>query len=343
MIFNKIFRIFIIIVAAWIIGCVAFFLSGPAIMFLGSPSWLPLPWSDFDDFVQTPDGKVFVDIRFYQRVLCYDANGEFVASYPYPPGHPKVTGLAVNEDGHVLFRARNILYIYSSTWDLLEKFEGEDSANMYWRLKENGQPAYIKSDFVYPRVPDRVAIPGEYLFRKEGKRTTFRCMDGSQLIRGINHLKRYTAEGELVGQYSGPRLLWIFTFPFPAFLAWPLAFLFGYIHHRKQFLLKQEKTSTPKKIRKRLLLDTSITAMIFIIAAAAIVIGGSVVMFIANSLPKSNPMHFWLVPLVVIPYWITVVIIALRVWRSLLRRLSKSGPAGSEEVLKKIKKKTIHD
>jgi hypothetical protein len=83
--------------------------------------------------------------------------------------------------------------------------------------------------------------------------------------------------------------------------------------------------------------------MIFIIAAAAIVMGGSVVMIIANSLPKSNPMHFWLVPLVVIPYWITVVIIALWAWRSLLRRLNTSGPAGSEEDPKKLKKKTIQD
>ena len=330
MIFNKISRIFIIIVVAWIIGCVAFFLSGPAIIFLGAPSWLPLPWSDFDDFIQTPDGKVFVDIRFYNRVLCYDKNGEFVASYPYPPGYPKVTGLAVNEDGHVLFRSRDNLYIYSSSWNFLEKIEGDDSVRRHWRLGEDGQPVYMKINVEYPRVPDRVAKHGEYLFRSGIKRTTFTCIDGSQLVRRRNQLKRYSVEGELVGQYSGPWLLSIFTFPWPAFLAWPLAFLFAYIENKKRFLLKQDKNNTLNKVRKQLLLDTSIAAIIFIIAAAAIVMGGSVVMFIANALPKSNSMNFWLMPLVVIPYWITVVITALWIWRSLLRRLNKSSSAGSE-------------
>lgn len=236
MIVNKIFRIFIIMAVTWMIGCFAFFLSGFAITFLGAPSWLPLPWSHFRDFVQIPDGKVFVDIRFYDRVLCYDENGGFVASYPYPPGYPTVTGLAVNEDGHVLFRARDHLYIYSISWNLLEKIEGEDAVHMHWRLGEDGQPVYMKSNVGYPRVPDRVAKPGEYLFRGKNKRTSFTCMDGTRLIRVRNHLERYSSDEELVGQYSGPWLLSIFTFPWPAFLAWPLFFLFVLHKLRKEMI-----------------------------------------------------------------------------------------------------------
>ena len=328
--FNKIFRLFIIIVVIWMIGCVTSFLSGPAIIFLGAPSWLPLPWSDFDDFVQSPDGKVLVDIKFYNRVLCYGGNGEFIASYPYPPGKPKVTGLAVNGEGHVFFRARNNLYVYNNSWNLLEKVEGEFSIHRHWRLGEDGKPVYATVDIEAPKVPDRAAKPGEYLFREDSRRTMFTCKDGSRLVRERNQLKRYSAEGGLIGKYSEPWFLSIFTFPWPALLAWPIAFLFAYVENRKRFLLGQQKKSDPNKVRKRLLLDTTVTALFFIITTAAIVMGGSVVMVIANALPKSNPMHFWLVPIVVIPYWIIVIIVAFWTWRSLLRRLGEIKPADSE-------------
>ncbi|MHC4665547.1 MAG: hypothetical protein ACYS9T_06260 [Planctomycetota bacterium] len=328
MAFNRIFRVFIIIVIAWMIGCGVFFLCGMVTIYFGAPSWLPLPWSDFDDFVQSSDGKVFVDIGLYSRVLCYDENGTFIASCPYRFGGAKDVGLAVDDHGHVFFRTQHLLYTYDTSWNLLEEAEGEFYSDRHWRLGQDGKPVIATVDVKYPRVPDRVAKPGELIFSKTYKRTTFTCMDGTRLIRVRNHLNRYSTEGELVGQYSEPWLLSIFTFPWPAALAWPLGFLFAYIEIRRRFLLKEE-SNTLNTVRERLLVDTSITAVIFIIAAAAIVIGGSVVMFIANALPKSNPMHLWLVPLVVIPYWIAVVITALWAWRRLLRSLDKTRPANN--------------
>jgi hypothetical protein len=96
--------------------------------------------------------------------------------------------------------------------------------------------------------------------------------------------------------------------------------MLAYVQHKRQLLLKQEKP-----IHRQLLLDTLGTAVIFVSAAAAIVVGGSVVMFMANALPKSNPMHFWLVPLVAIPYWITVVVAALWAWGTWSERLNNTG------------------
>ena len=236
MIVNKIFRIFIIMAVTWMIGCVAFFLSGFAITFLGAPSWLPLPWSDFDDFVQSSDGKVFVAISFYSRVLCYDENGKFIASYQYPFSNARDVGLAVDDYGHVFFRTQHLIYTYDTSWNLLEKAEGKFYSDRHWRLGQDGKPIFVTVDVKYPRVPDRIAKPGELIFRKTYRRTTFTCKDGTRLIRVRNHLERYSADEELVGQYSGPWLLSIFTFPWPAFLAWPLFFLFVLHKLRKEMI-----------------------------------------------------------------------------------------------------------
>lgn len=330
MIFNKVFRIFVIIVVSWMVGCFVAFLFMPIIMLLGAPSWLPLPWSDFNDFVQSSDGKVFVSIGFYSRVLCYDESGKFIVSYPYPFGNAKDVGLAVDDYGHVFFRTQHWLYTYDTSWNLLEEDEGKFESGRNWRLGQDGKPVFVNIDVKYPRVPDRAAKPGEYIFRKTDERKIFTCLDGSQLVREGNHIKRYSVEGELVGRYSGPWLVSIFTFPWPAFLAWPLAFLFAYIENRKKYLFKQEKGNVPNILRKKLLLDVSVTAIVFTIAVAAIVIGGSVVVFIANSLPDGNPMRFWLVPIVIIPFWIIVVITALWIRRSFLDRFNINRPADND-------------
>ncbi|RKY08719.1 MAG: hypothetical protein DRP66_03930 [Planctomycetota bacterium] len=323
MTFNKISHIFIKVVLAWMVCCVISFLSGPTVIFLGSPSWLPLPWSDVGDYVQTNDGKVFVDVQFYNRVLCYDENGKFIASYPYPPGYPKVTGLAVNEEGNVLFRARDDLYIYNSSWELIEKIVGKDDVLRHWRLDENGRPYYMKNNVESPRVADSVAKPGDYLFRSIRGRRVFRCADGSKLVREGHSLKKYSVEGKLTVSYGGPWFLRIFEFPWPAILAWPLFFLLAFVSNRKKTLLKEDKSNVAEKVKKRIVSEVAITVVIAVIALAAIVFGGSLVASAANALPKGNPMGFWLVPIIVIPYWIVVFVAALWTWRSLIGRLDK--------------------
>lgn len=240
---KKVSIIFIRLIAIWMIGCFISFMSAPAIMFLGSPSWLPLPWSDLGDFIQTKDGKVFIDIQFYNRVLSYDQNGKFVASYPYPVDFLKFTGLAVDEDNNILFKARDDLYIYNSSWEQIEKIVGRDDVHWHWRLDENGRPCYMKRNGKSPTVADSIARPGDFLFRGYIKRRTFKCEDGSKLVRDGNTLIRYSAEGELVGKYGGLWPLKIFEFPLPGILAWPLFFLY-YVNKNKKTIMRQ--------IRKRL-------------------------------------------------------------------------------------------
>src|SRR4051812_44034740 len=106
------------VVVCWLGGCILSFLSGFLLTVLPIPWGLPLPWSDFNDFAETPDGRVFVSVRFYNRALCYDRSGAFLSAHRFPRG-AKDTRLAAGEDGLVYCRSRNAVYTYSPDWDLL--------------------------------------------------------------------------------------------------------------------------------------------------------------------------------------------------------------------------------
>jgi len=82
------------------------FCGGPLLMFAGCPKWLEVPWSAFGDFVETPDGRVYVEAGFYSRILCYDKNGKFIANYRYP-SNVKDTKLAASKTGLLFFRTKN--------------------------------------------------------------------------------------------------------------------------------------------------------------------------------------------------------------------------------------------
>src|SRR5262245_53266731 len=88
------------VMVCWFAGCVVSFVSGFLIALLPIPLGLPLPWSGFEDFVETPDGRVFVNLRFYNRVLCYDRSGEFLGAHRVPL-RARGTDLAAGRDGVV--------------------------------------------------------------------------------------------------------------------------------------------------------------------------------------------------------------------------------------------------
>src|SRR5262245_51266686 len=82
MVFFRVLRgLFAAVMACWMAGCILSFLSGLLLTLLPIPWGLPLPWSDFNDFAETPDGRVFVSVRFYNRALCYDRSGNFLAAH----------------------------------------------------------------------------------------------------------------------------------------------------------------------------------------------------------------------------------------------------------------------
>jgi hypothetical protein len=204
------------------------------ITFLGAPGWLPLPWSDFTSFVESADGKVFVSVGFYSRVLCYGHDGHFIASYPYPFGNAKDTELAASVDGRLFFRTQHLLYVYDSTWRRDSEFESDFRSARNWVLDEQGKPVFASGHKRDVPTVDTLAKPGDRIFAKEHRRERFVGADGTALVREGNRLLRYSATGTILTIYQAPAPLRLFTFPWPAALAWPLFFLYGILTARRK-------------------------------------------------------------------------------------------------------------
>jgi hypothetical protein len=220
-------RLILAIIAVWMLGCIVSFLSGALLSFVPIPWAGPLPWSDMGDFVETPDGKMLVELRFYNRVLCYDRDGELLAAYRLPRGS-KATQLAVDQHNLIYFRAKNTVYTYSSTWEVVSVVEADAGEVRTWELSsETGQPIHVPQRRGTP--PDRALVPGDLLFAPTERRDVFHCADGTTLHRVGSSLNRRSPAGDLVATYQTFWCLRPFVFPFPGVLAW-LAFFILFLY-----------------------------------------------------------------------------------------------------------------
>lgn len=204
------------------------FLAGILCTFAGSPKGLELPWSDFGDFVEAVNGNVYVECRFYGRILCYDKQGDFVGSYAYPMMNAKDTKLAAGKDGLVYFRTRNTVYGYDVSWKNVVVVTEDPSKPRIWKLSQSGRPELVRVDGV---VPDRAVLPNELLFSpsQEKERIIFNCSDGSSLERGNSEIDRISKNGRVICKYKSAILLRFLKFPWPALLSIPLFLVFVFL------------------------------------------------------------------------------------------------------------------
>jgi hypothetical protein len=204
-------------------------MCGPLVTVLGSPHWLPLPWSDFHDFVAAPDGRVYVSIGFYNRVLVYDADGSFVGSYPTQETKFGAK-LAADKEGNIYYWAAGRIYSVGGVWDVREVAQGIGCNS--WRLEETGKFVCASREESLRRVSERAVGPGEIIFSSglTQQRGLFACADGSILSRTGNSLVKLSPEGNVLATFGTP---WYFSwavFPLPAALAWPLMFILSYYY-----------------------------------------------------------------------------------------------------------------
>jgi hypothetical protein len=171
-------------------------------------SQVSLPWVDLNDFVETPDGRVFIDLPFQHRIGCFDRRGHLIAYYPSPlPG--KDTELAVGRNGYVYYRQRNSVHTLTSTWETLAATRRDNAANRTWELADDWQPRYAP-DRKDETPHDRPVVPGEVLFSDARawdpvpQREHFHCSDGSTLWRKSLSLERKAPTGEVVAVYGPP-------------------------------------------------------------------------------------------------------------------------------------------
>jgi len=197
----------------------------------GCPRWLELPWSELGDFVEGPEGRVYVSLGLYPAVLCYDRSGCFVASYPVPDIKHGID-LAVDEDGNLYCWAGEIL-IKNRDWDDVGEFWGPCEQ---WMLDESKRPVCVPPpgpwrpgilELPVNRVLTRPVKAGDVIFTGHGfRRSVFACRDGSTLERHGLSLLRKSEDGKLLATYGTAWYLQMARFPFPAILGWPALCLF---------------------------------------------------------------------------------------------------------------------
>jgi hypothetical protein len=205
----------------WILLTFFSFITAFVISGLGSPKSFELPWSDVKDFVQTSKGKVFISLGFYRKILSYDENGTFLATYGYPYG--KNPQLGVDETDRLFYWAGERVVIYDENWNEIGHVEkpSPDCNCASWSLGNDGLPMCDVDSVPMQTKPSDVVSIGERLLSYEpGNRKIFRNPDGTKLVRGWFSLTRFGTDGQVLAEYRSPWYLDWAVFPFPGLLAW---------------------------------------------------------------------------------------------------------------------------
>lgn len=213
-------QIILAVLFTWALACFLQFPLSTVVTAIGSPRWLPLPWSAMTDFVSVPNGHIYISLGFYNRVLCYDGDGRFVGSYPVPETKHGVR-LAVDDKGHLYYWALGKIILVDEDWKtqvLAEKVGCES-----WSLDETYKPICRAEAQQNIQMPGRAISHGEVLFAASSKeRESFRCTDGSMLERSgwnRNSLLIRSEDGKIGKTLGTPWYLSWAVFPFPASLA----------------------------------------------------------------------------------------------------------------------------
>ena len=207
---------------AWVVIAFATLMAGLVISEMGSPRWLPLPWSDLTDFVETSDGRVFVSIGFFGRILAYDKDGEFLGSFHYPPTKPGAR-LNVDDNDRVYFRAAGKIFALDN--DLEPRQVAELIGCTEWTLADTRELVCTSMERDKLNEPTTTPVKaGERVFASNlAPRKFFTGKDGSTLRRGWTRLVRFSPQGEKEASFGTPWYLWLLQSPFPTL---PLIFVF---------------------------------------------------------------------------------------------------------------------
>lgn len=224
----------------WVGGSLIFFFGGLVTgLFPMIPRFVPIPWSCVGDYVVAPDGDVFVDIQFYESVVRYDREGNFVATYHYPCFNGKLTQLAVDDAGFVYFHEDGTVYKMTKDWRKLAVVsDPERDVRRRWTLGDDRLPRLAPER--RGLTPTRPIRPGDILFANDFRgdaRIRFRCSDGSLVRRSGYHLERISPDGEVTARYGSAWIYLPFVVPFPALLAFPALFavmIYGELREQRE-------------------------------------------------------------------------------------------------------------
>lgn len=229
---GRIFRFVRVLVTAYCFIGAGVFVSGMVSWFFGAPRWLEVPWSEVRDWTVSADGELYVGVGFYERVLRYDAEGRFVASYP---GGTSRGGwrLSSDREGRIYSLAYDDVEAFSADWEPLGRERGERKTPRTWTLGAGGRP--IHTPEAKGKRLARAIRPGELLFSKDsgyGPRQVFLAENGDTFEFEDGHIVRRAPDGTVKFQRGNPWWMYWAGFPWPAALAWPGFIVAGWMWNR---------------------------------------------------------------------------------------------------------------
>lgn len=334
---NPLRGIFIIVIFylifAWMSEALLPLLQGPNLNKILHK--VEFPFSEASHVVADSEGSVYVYSQFNKRIQKYNKDGRF--QFGWFASNCKNASVAIDEKDFIYTHAVLSLRKYDNSGNLIDEISMEPEGNGWWRFggksvtwdpnaeKPRRYDLYDKDPIRYGDVYNTAVKEGDLMPAFELRKSGFKTADARyyKLTRlwfmfPVVSVDRYLSKFE---RYVLPNPVSLpFTFVFPGFLFYAFALFLAWV---------LEKPT--ERLTKPFLLEVAVAVLVLVIAFAGIVIGSKLVMVIANDLPASNPLHFWLVPLVVIPYWIIVIIVAYWLLRATHRFLCKSKPADSNE------------
>lgn len=218
---GRLFKFVIAALLVWIASSFVAFLLAFILSYGSAPRWMEVPWSDVGDFVEGPDGRVYVHTRFYSRVLCYDRSGSFVASYPFPVPGGGSTEMAAGANGLIYCRQSNSVFAFTGSWEEVWRAKEDYRREGYWKMGEDGRPLFVPDEKAEGLTLDRPVRPGERLFVPgSGSSSKFTAEDGTETERSWLSIRRRTPDGRTTPACRSPLYLAPVVFPFPGALAW---------------------------------------------------------------------------------------------------------------------------
>ncbi len=240
---QKLLRWTFYIATTWFVLCIFVFISAALVSipdFIDLPTWLPLPWSGLSSFVETADGKVFAILKLYKRVVCLEHDGTFVGTYHFSEllggrGRIMSAKLAAARDGRLFLKSSRQLTVLNSSLQLRKTYKEKSHLEENWVVDELGVQVFVPAKGTDQEAVDRLAEPGDVIFsrgrpgrfERPRPRSQFTCADGTVLVRKLDHLERYSADGIHLASYGAPFILRPFALPFPLLLSFPCFLLLG--------------------------------------------------------------------------------------------------------------------
>jgi len=275
------------------------------------------PFSEAKHVIADSKGSIYVYSQFNKRIQKYSKEGKF--QFGWFSGGWRHSGMAIGENDFIYTFAGNVRK-YDCNGNIIDVFNKSNTEEIgWWRMKEDSV------------IWDKEASEPVHL-------TCFMSLKEGDLLPSMTEKVGFTSPDKtyykltrfwhifpVIAVYSDSSTLECYVSPNPISLAFTFVFP-GFLFYMLFLFLMWASEKPAERLKGRFLINVAVGVVCFIATAAVLIFGSKLLIAITNALPENNPLQFWLVPIVVIPYWIIIIIVAFRSWRNIQSRRHKILP-----------------